>query len=89
VSLSHRPATKHAFASRAITRHAGLADGSKALSPLEGFRDARTRWIVTHDFPQWKDEIAWMSLYFTTAVWASLALCLVYSISQRAPAMMQ
>jgi hypothetical protein len=68
---------------------AGLADGSKVLSPLEGFRDARTRWIVTHDFPQWKDEIAWMSLYFTTAVWASLALCLVYSISQRAPAMMQ
>jgi hypothetical protein len=36
---------------------------------------------VTHDFPQWKDEIAWMSLYFTTAVWASLALCLVYSLS--------
>jgi hypothetical protein len=60
---------------------AGLADGSKVLSPLEGFRDARTRWIVTHDFPQWKDEIAWMSLYFTTAVWASLALCLVYSLS--------
>jgi hypothetical protein len=68
---------------------AGLADGGKVLGPLEGFRDARTRWIVTHDFPQWKDEIAWMSLYFTTAVWASLALCLVYSISQRAPAMMQ
>jgi hypothetical protein len=68
---------------------AGLADGGKVLGPLEGFRDARTRWIVTHDFPQWKDEMAWMSLYFTTAVWASLALCLVYSISQRAPAMMQ
>ena len=55
----------------------GLADGSKVLSPLEGLRDASTRWVVTHDFAQWKDEIAWMSLYFTAAVWASLALCLV------------
>ena len=67
---------------------AGLAGGSKVLSPLEGFRDARTRWIVTHDFAQWKDEIAWMSLYFTTAVWASLAICLVYSLSGRLPAAM-
>jgi hypothetical protein len=59
----------------------GLADGSKALSPLEGLRDASTRWVVTHDFTQWKDEIAWMSLYFTAAVWASLALCVVYGIA--------
>jgi hypothetical protein len=66
---------------------AGLADGSKVLSPLDGLRDARTRWIVTHDFAQWKDEIAWMSLYFTIAVWASLALCLVYLLSSRLPAL--
>ena len=59
----------------------GLADGSKILSPLEGLHDASTRWVVTHDFAQWKDEIAWMSLYFTAAVWASLALCLVYALA--------
>ncbi|MBV9457716.1 MAG: hypothetical protein JO141_09420, partial [Bradyrhizobium sp.] len=35
--------------------------------------------IVTHDFAHWKDEIAWMSLYFSAAVWGSLALCAVYS----------
>src|SRR5262245_35268939 len=58
----------------------GLAAGSKVLGPLEGLRDASTRWVVTHDFADWKDEIAWMSLYFTAAVWASLALCLVYSL---------
>jgi hypothetical protein len=58
----------------------GLPDGSKVLTPLEGLRDASTRWVVTHDLAQWKDEIAWMSLYFTAAVWASLALCLVYSL---------
>lgn len=63
----------------------GLADGSKALGPLEGLRDASTRWVVTHDFAQWKDEIAWMSLYFTAAVWASLALCLIYALGDHLP----
>jgi hypothetical protein len=63
----------------------GLAQGSKALHPIEGLRDAATRWVVTHDFAQWKDEIAWMSLYFTAAVWASLALCVVYALSDRLP----
>jgi hypothetical protein len=58
----------------------GLAVGHNTLSPLEGLRDARTRWIVTHDFAQWRDEIAWMSLYFTAAVWASLALCFAYAL---------
>jgi hypothetical protein len=61
----------------------GLAVGSKVLGPLEGLRDVSTRWVVTHDFDQWRDEIAWMSLYFTAAVWASLALCLVYSLGGR------
>jgi hypothetical protein len=60
---------------------ANVADGVKLLRPLEGLRDASTRWVVTHDFADWKDEIAWMSLYFSAAVWASLALCLFYSFS--------
>jgi hypothetical protein len=63
----------------------GLSAGSKGLSPLEGLRDASTRWIVTHDFAQWKDEIAWMSLYFSAAVWASLALCLLYALGDHLP----
>jgi hypothetical protein len=58
----------------------GLADGDQALGPLKGLRDASTRWVVTHDFGQWKDEIAWMSPYFTVAVWAGLALCLIYGL---------
>jgi hypothetical protein len=63
----------------------GLVHGSKVLSPLEGLRDVSTRWTVTHDFAQWKDEIAWMSLYFTAAVWASLALGLIYSFGNHLP----
>jgi hypothetical protein len=58
----------------------GLAEGSKLLGLLEGLRDVRTRWVVTHDIAHWKGEIAWMSLYFSGAVWASLALCAAYSL---------
>jgi hypothetical protein len=54
---------------------AKVGNGSKLLTPLDGLRDASTRWVVTHDLAQWKDEIPWMSLYFSAAVWASLALC--------------
>ena len=63
----------------------GLADGSSLLRPLEGLRDVSTRWVVTHDLAAWKDEIAWMSLYFSAAVWASLALCVFYSLEQHLP----
>ena len=64
---------------------AGIADGSKRLRPLEGLRDVSTRWIVTHDLAEWKDEIAWMSLYFSAAVWASLALCVCCSLGDQLP----
>jgi hypothetical protein len=57
-----------------------VADGSKLLGPLEGLRDVSTRWIVTHDLAEWKDEIAWMTLYFSAAVWSSLALCVFYAL---------
>ena len=64
---------------------AGVADGSRFLRPLEGLRDVSTRWVVTHDLAEWKDEIAWMTLYFSLAVWASLALCVFYSLGDRLP----
>ena len=59
---------------------ADVAGGNRGLRPLEGLRDVSTRWVVTHDLAEWKEEIAWMSLYFSTAVWASLALCVLYAI---------
>jgi hypothetical protein len=64
---------------------ADRADGSKLLGPLEGLRDVSTRWVVTHDLAEWKDEITWMSLYFSAAVWASLALCALYSLEDHFP----
>ena len=62
-----------------------VGDGSKLLKPLEGLRDVSTRWVVTHDLAEWKDEIAWMSLYFSAAVWASLPLCVCYSLENQLP----
>src|SRR6266702_5159492 len=62
-----------------------VGDGSNLLKPLEGLRDVSTRWIVTHDLAEWKEEIAWMSLYFSAAVWASLALCVCYSLGNQLP----
>jgi hypothetical protein len=64
---------------------ADLADGNRLLGLLEGLRDVRTRWIVTHDLTHWRGEIAWMSLYFSAAVWASLALCACSALGDRLP----
>jgi len=61
------------------------AEGNRLLGPLEGLRDVSTRWVVTHDLAEWRDEIAWMSLYFSAAVWASLALCVCYSLDNQLP----
>jgi hypothetical protein len=54
---------------------ADLTSGKEFLGIFTGLYDLGTRWAVTHDFGQWQDEIAWMSLYFSVAVWSSLALC--------------
>jgi hypothetical protein len=53
---------------------ADLAAGKDYFGLFAGLHDLATRWIVTHDIAPWRDEIAWMSLYFSMAVWSSLAL---------------
>src|SRR3982074_1060578 len=64
---------------------AEVADGSKLLRLLEGLRDVSTRWVVTHDLAAWKAESVWVALYFSAAVWASLALCVFYSLEDHLP----
>jgi hypothetical protein len=64
---------------------ANVAEGNQLLGLLEGLRDVSTRWVRTHDIAHWKGEIAWMSLYFSGAVWASLALCVFYSLEGELP----
>ena len=53
---------------------ADAASGREFFGLFSGLHDAATHWTVSHDFADWKDEIPWMSLYFSVAVWASLAL---------------
>ena len=64
---------------------ADLTSGKELLGIFGGLHDVSTRWAVTHDFAQWKDEIAWMSLYFSAAVWSSLALCSFALVKDRLP----
>src|ERR1700722_338809 len=59
-----------------LTRwRSNVSGGSKRLRPFEGLRDVSARCVVTHDLAEWKEEMLWMSLYFSAGVWASLALC--------------
>lgn len=44
------------------------------LSVVEGFRDLFYRWIVAEDWKTWRAEVPWMTLYFSIAVWTSIAL---------------
>lgn len=53
---------------------AQLTDGKQYLGLLSGLHDLATRWVVTHNFARWHNEIPWMSLYFSVAVWMSLLL---------------
>jgi hypothetical protein len=50
------------------------ASGQPLLGLFAGLHDLASRWIVSHDIARWRDQIAWMSLYFSAAVWASLLL---------------
>ena len=52
-----------------------LASGKPILGLFAGLYDVSTRWAVTHEIAHWHEEMAWMALYFSLAVWSSLALC--------------
>jgi hypothetical protein len=64
---------------------ADVASGKELFGLLGGLHDLSTRWAVTHDIGQWQDEIAWMSLYFSMAVWSSLALAAFGLVRERLP----
>lgn len=50
------------------------ASGRHYLSITQGLLDIAGRGVVSHSWDVWKNEIAWMSLYFSVAVWFSIAL---------------
>ena len=50
------------------------AHGRAYLGIGQGWVDVSTRWVVSHRWDDWKTEVVWMSLYFSAAVWLSIAL---------------
>lgn len=50
------------------------AGGRTYLTLTQGMRDAFERRVVAHDWSAWQSEVLWMSLYFSVAVWISIAL---------------
>ena len=62
-----------------------MANGKVLLGLFPGLHDSATRLTVTQDIAHWRDEMAWMGLYFSVAVWSSLTLCGFALIAQRLP----
>jgi hypothetical protein len=62
-----------------------MANGKALLGLFSGLHDSATRLTVTQDIAHWRDEMAWMGLYFSAAVWSSLALCGFALIAERLP----
>jgi len=50
------------------------ASGHEYSSIADGIVDARRRWMVSYRWDDWKNEIPWMTLYFTFGVWSSIWL---------------
>jgi hypothetical protein len=50
------------------------AHGRHYLTLGQGLFDVAQRRVVSYRWVDWKSEIAWMSLYFSVAVWLSIAL---------------
>jgi hypothetical protein len=50
------------------------AHGRRYMSIAQGAHDVAVRWVVSYRWVDWKSEMIWMTLYFSVAVWLSIAL---------------
>jgi hypothetical protein len=53
---------------------AEAASGHHYMNIAQGVHDAATRRVISYRWQDWKSEMIWMSLYFSVAVWLSIAL---------------
>jgi hypothetical protein len=61
-----------------ITRwRIGRSAGLRYLSVVDGLKDAVVRRRVTQRSADWRNEVLWMSLYFSAGVWLSLGIIFV------------
>ena len=53
---------------------ADQARGHRYSSIADGMVDVAKRWTVSYRWEDWRNEVPWMSLYFTFGVWSSIWL---------------
>jgi hypothetical protein len=53
---------------------ADKANGRRYLSIGQGLIDVCRRRVLSFSWEEWKNEVPWMSLYFTFGVWSSISL---------------
>jgi hypothetical protein len=49
-------------------------EGKAYMSVRQGMADSWNRRVVTRSWEDWRDEMPWMTLYFSAGVWLSIAL---------------
>jgi hypothetical protein len=59
---------------------AGIPVGRDYLGFGAGFEQILERCIVERDWARWRQDAVWLTLYFTSAVWMSIALASVPSL---------
>jgi len=62
---------------------ADQAIGRQYLSLAQGVLDIAGRCVVSHRWEDWQSEVTWMTLYFSVAVWISIALVHVPGAQRR------
>ena len=66
--------------------HADQLSGRAYLSLAQGLQDLAHRWVVTFREEDWRSEMPWMTLYFSVAVWLSIALAAPKGLKTQAEA---
>ncbi len=65
------------------------ASGRQYLSFMQGLTEISERWTVSHRWEDWQSEVTWMSLYFSVAVWLSIAIIHAPVLERRIGARLQ
>jgi len=61
---------------------ADIESNHHTLSFIDGFHDLSNRWVVIRNWKTWRAEVPWMTLYYSVAVWTSIALTHVPSMRE-------
>lgn len=59
------------------------APGGAYLSPAAGLREVLGRCTIEREWARWRQDAAWLTPYFTVAVWLSIALVHVPSLRSK------